>query len=334
MNDKKELTKKFIMVDMNDAMISTNDRYIIGTDANTTTYTGTLVIEPVIETVQSQFVDADVTVNIKSYVPTIEGTITCMDGYTTTVSIINTSDQTIVANDVLEAGEHTLAYQLPSLISAKSYDMTVTCTNGTEELSTVSVTIDSSIILVSISGTVTVTDGVTFDVGVQSNNSSLVDKNATISSNKDVSVTIPNIISNTSYHLTAKGYATVVETPPVIPPEIDEPMCEYMISGNAGDVVSVIANAYNVTTFEDKVYELKYDSQQIEASSLYGAYFEDSLEIGTKGNIEIVSFQPGEIKFKIVNKEIPSGKTWSGILNIFKFKFNQNYSGNSSVKIY
>ena len=45
-------------------------------------------------------------------------------------------------------------------------------------------------------------------------------------------------------------------------------------------------------------------------------------------------FQPGEIKFKIVNKEIPTGKTWSGILNIFKFKFNQNYSGNSSVKIY
>lgn len=42
MNDKKELTKKFIMVDMNDAMISTNDRYIIGTDA-LATCTGVLI---------------------------------------------------------------------------------------------------------------------------------------------------------------------------------------------------------------------------------------------------------------------------------------------------
>lgn len=124
-----------------------------------------------------------------------------------------------------------------------------------------------------------------------------------------------------------------VVTPPVTPPDGDEQEFAYMISGNAGDVVSVVANANNITSFEDRIFELNYNKEQVEVTSLYGTYFEDSLEIGTRGNIEIVSFQPGEIKFKIINKEIPTGKVWSGVLNIFKFKFNQNYSGNSLMNI-
>lgn len=42
MSEKELLTKKFIMVDMNDAMISTDDKYIIGTQA-LATCTGILI---------------------------------------------------------------------------------------------------------------------------------------------------------------------------------------------------------------------------------------------------------------------------------------------------
>jgi len=300
--------------------------YKVGSDSGADVYTGIITIVSQTEMVRREFIDANVNVNIVNYVPSISGTITCVEGKTATINIVNTTDNQVIANDVLTEGVHNISYRLPSLISAKKYTLIVTGCNGTQDLGLLSVTIDSSVLLVTISGSVDIADGVIMDVSVQSNNTGLIDKSATITKDRTLSVTLPNIVANTSYHLTATGYELV----PVVFPEDKVLREEYVVSGKAGDSFKITVTGTYLSPF-DEVFNLEYDSAQIKPTNLFGAYYEDSLQPGIKGDVEIISYEPGLIQFRKVNRGIPNGKLWSGVLNIFEFEFNHNYSGNTTV---
>ena len=83
----------------------------------------------------------------------------------------------------------------------------------------------------------------------------------------------------------------------------------------------------------DRTFELSYDATQLEAVSLFGAFADDTLEIGQKGNVEIISYTPGKVIFKLHNITIPDGKVWSGAMNLFKFKFAEGHTGGSALII-
>lgn len=105
------------------------------------------------------------------------------------------------------------------------------------------------------------------------------------------------------------------------------------VSGIAGDVVSVVAKGQNISSFTNKTFELEYDPTQLHAVDLFGFSSAESLNIGQEGNVEIVSYTPGRIAFKVNNITVPTGKVWNGVLNLFKFKFAADHNGGSILSI-
>ena len=294
----------------------------LGSDSEAEKYTGSIRYEKQVIPVTNKFADIDLMLRIQSYVPYIEGNIECADGKTMAVSIKNITDGTTIVNDVMKGGNHIVAYQLPSLISAKEYIMTVVCYHGVQELFNMNINIDSSILTVSAEGSIDVTSGIRLNSTLRSNNSDLINKSVSITEDGNVNVTLPNIIANTSFTLTADGYET-------ISPVVKNYKCN--VTGRAGDVFNMTAVGNNIASFDNKTFMVTYNDEQIEAVSLYGKEDVDSLVPGITGNVEIKSYNPGEIRFGIVDTEVPEGELWNGILNIFKFKFKSGYSGNTEI---
>lgn len=302
--------------------------YRVGSDSCKSVYIGTITIGPNPNKVQYQFVNADVDVNIVNYIPSISGTIECGEGKTVEISIVNTTDNVVVSNEILTQGVHNVSYQLPSLLSGKHHSLIVTGNDGDRDLAVLTIDINPLLLSVEIGGHINISDNVTMDAAVQSNNTGLINKNITISESREISVTIPNILSNGSFHLTATGYEMVD-----VKPANKTISYEYVASGNCGEQFRIIAGGHNIISFNN-IFTLEYNPEQISPVSLYGMYYNDSLDIGIKGDIEILSVEPGKIKFRKINKQLLDGHAWTGVLNIFKFKFNENYSGNSTIYIH
>lgn len=74
-------------------------------------------------------------------------------------------------------------------------------------------------------------------------------------------------------------------------------------------------------------------SGQITVENLVAQRYGTALTPGSYGNVQIVSYEPGKIVFKPLLGVIPTGGTWSGVLNIFKFKFSSNYSGPTQLSL-
>ena len=303
--------------------------YKIGNDAGLPLYEGVLSYAG--QKVKTKFVDADVTVSINGYVPGVAGTLSCIPGTTVTFRIVNVTDQTEIAHDSITAADdvYHLSYTLPSLLKPKTYTVEVTCTDGARNLAVMNVEIASSTVLVSLSGTAAMADGVSMDARLQSVNTGLIDKSATVTGSKTINTTLPNIISGASYHLTAQGYEDRVSAPPN--PEVTEAV--YEVTGTANQEVKVIAKGTNITTFADRTFTLEYNPEQLQAASLFGIYREDTLEPGQKGKVNIQTYEPGKIVFSISDSIIPAGKVWTGMLNVFKFRFAPNYSGTAALTL-
>lgn len=313
--------------------------YRLNSSADTTVHSGTIEYTSGLVKEQRKFVEADVDVTISGYRPVVTGTICCTEGKTIELIIKNTTDDTVISNEIItsEDGVFNISHTLPSLLNTKEYEVTVVCSENNTELANLSVVIDSSILLVDISGTATTADNVSVNAQLQSVNTGLIDKNATFTGNESLSVTIPNLVSNASFHLFAEGYETVAVEPsdpekPIVPePEITEYV--HTVNGIANETFKLIASANHVISFDDKVYTVEYNDSQIELVSLFGNEYEDVVVTGKKDNVNILSHQSGVITFEMKDIEIAEDDEWSGILNVFKFKFKPNYTGETSLKI-
>ena len=270
--------------------------------------------------------EADLDIVLSNYVPTVSGTISCFPGKEVEIYAKNITDNKVIRWISIQAedGSYHFSTTLPSLISAKEYELSIVCKDESGVLASTSVVIDSSIILVSVDGTITTTDGVTMDIRAKSSNTNLIDKSTTISGTRSVSEIIPNLIANAAIEFSAVGYEEYR-------PGVDGATCS--VVGVAGDMVSVVAKGQNIESFEDRLFMLEYAAAQLELVDLFGLSFEPTQIVGQEGNVEIVSFTPGCIVFKIHNIDIPSGKVWNGVLNLFKFKFAPNHTGGSVLSI-
>ncbi|MGN0178547.1 MAG: hypothetical protein ACI4DY_03780 [Monoglobaceae bacterium] len=311
-----------------DNLPSGNYMYRVGSNSSAQVYTGTIAYEGRKENVM--FVDANLNISINAYVPSISGTVVCPSDISMVFSVFNSTDNTVIANETVtyEDGEVNLAYTLPSLLSPKNYTAEISFINETGEIGNISISIDSSILTVNVTGSVMVSNDVTLDVRMKSVNTSLVDKSTTITEDRSVSVTIPNIIGSTLYNVSLKGY----EYRNVFSATAPSAAAEYIVSGNANDEVKIAASASNIASFSDREFILEYNSNQIIPISLFGLYKENTVGTGQMGYVNITECSDGRIVFTI-DRTIAQGEEWSGILNVFKFKYKDDYSGQSTITL-
>ena len=158
-----------------------------------------------------QFMDADVKVSINAYTPTITGTVSCIEGKTITLDMRNKTDNTIIASEKITSanGVFNLNYKLPSLLKAREYEIVLSCVEGDTVLADASVIIDSSILALDLTGKVSTAKNVDIKGSLKSVNTGLIDQDVNFTGTKEVSATVPNILSSASFQLKAKGYETV-----------------------------------------------------------------------------------------------------------------------------
>lgn len=319
---------------------SGNYNFTVDADADVEPYHGVLIYESTVEVIDSQFFDGNIIVSVSSYVPTIAGNVSCIDGKEITFNVINSSDNTVIAQDTVtsEDGIYNLNYVLPSLITGKDYKVTISCANETKSLFRIDVEINSSIILVEISGDIQVADNVKLETNVQTTNSNLINKSATITSNKSISTTIPNLVANMSCYVTLRGYeAVIVDNNPEPEPEPDpepdpEPLpdadetfqtieTEYPVEGGVGSLDRVMVNISNIPMLHEKVFTINYDSTCLELIDVCS--FTNTKELSTGSivgtYIEILSVADGQVRFKI-NKTFSDKVVTSGVINMMTFK--------------
>lgn len=299
--------------------------YKIGSDSDAVVHTGTIVYHGGIPEQSRKFVDADIDIALSSYVPSVNGTITCMTGKNIVINIVNVTDDIVIKSETITAqnGVYELSCTLPSLVYSKTYRLSIVCNDDNGALMSISADIISETYKVTVNGSVTTADDVTMNINAKSTNTDLVDKSGTINGTRTESITIPNLIPSAAFEVSVNGYERYYPA---------EEYATCAVTGVAGEEVKVVAKGWNISSF-DRMFELSYDATQLEALSIFGAFNDDTLEIGQKGNIEIISYIPGKIVFKIHNINIPSGKVWSGAMNIFKFKFAEGHTGGSILNI-
>ena len=158
--------------------------FAVGSNSMAAVYRGSFLYEGKKE--YKKFVNADLNIAIDGYIPTVTGVMSSFDTSHTVFKVTNITDNTVIANELVNAGdgEHTISYTLPSLAEPKKYTADILFVDGTEDLGSVKITIDSSVITVKASGNITVGDDVKLDIQLKSLNTGLIDKSASVTSNK------------------------------------------------------------------------------------------------------------------------------------------------------
>ena len=109
--------------------------------------------------------------------------------------------------------------------------------------------------------------------------------------------------------------------------------CDFTTSALLGDTVQLNLEAANITDLKNKEFTIEYDTEDYEVTDLCMLTLgkETKRNQVMSPNITITENLPGKISFR-VNRDIPSGKRLSGILNSIQLKSKKNNSKN--VKFY
>ena len=295
-------------------------------NSNTLPYTDVLNYKNIEHTITRQFVNTDISVNVNGYIPTIQGTLSCIEEKSTTISIINTTNNTVIAEDTVTAddGVYNLNYTLPSLLLGKKYSITISCLEENSTLVYVHAIIDSSVVLVTVSGEIQLADNVRLDTQLQSPNIESLNKNTSVTENRTISATIPNLVAYMSCNLALQGYETI-DNPELNPvPDENEPVqivSTYNAAGEINSLFYLIVNIKNIPYLSSHIFTLEYEPAKIELADACAFTQETETTSGVipGTNIEILSAESGKITFRI-NEELPSNKVSSGVVNLLKFK--------------
>lgn len=162
-------------------------QYKISTDTVSSPYKGTFTYQSIRQS--RKIIDGTMNLIIDSYTPRIEGSIECGIGKNVTINITNTTDNIIVANDIIFAanGVCDISYVLPSLILANDYTVTISCNDYEKNMATIQLAVSSSILLVSASGTISTAENVTLNLQLKSVASEFIDESMTVNGTKTLS---------------------------------------------------------------------------------------------------------------------------------------------------
>jgi len=112
-----------------------------------------------------------------------------------------------------------------------------------------------------------------------------------------------------------------------------------LLSGNQTQILAEVGRYYDITVAVNQVTDfnnmeitLTYDANIFELEDISSLTKQKELTVGSINEIGITvtSISAGEIKFK-ADKNITSGKAWSGILNVVRFKAHTTGEGMISV---
>ena len=274
----------------------------VGSDTGAEPFDGVLVYGMSDNTAEKQFFDGNIVVSVSSYIPTITGNISCIDGKEITFNVINSSDNTVIAQDKItsEDGIYNLNYALPSLVTGKDYTVEISCEEDETSLFNIDVEINSSIILVSVSGDVEIADDVKLAVRAKTSNSDLIDKSATFTADGAVAVTIPNLVANVSCDISMQGYETMPKKPAVdLFTKLEKFKIEWLYTATVGKFYSAGGNLYSyINNSELKLFE-DIEAKFIVSHGDY-VYFSNMRENGRiyrcdkdGGNLTLVSKDSG-----------------------------------------
>lgn len=281
--------------------------------------------------VEKEILNNDINVSISAYKPTITGSLECFEGRELEMVILNTTDNTEIANEVILSnnGVFNFTYELPNLIYPKNYKILIECKNGEESLMALDVEISSSTITVSASGNITLAENVRMAGIMQSANTDLLNKEFNFTNSKSVSLTIPNLVASMACNMSFKCFETV----PEISDEETIEETKHIVSGSAGSEILLNIFGNNIISLSNKEVTIKYNPQELEVTDLcqFTSLTDTSTGIINDTNIEILSLSEGEITFKI-NKEILENKVFCGLLNAISFRKINNE--NSEISYY
>lgn len=305
-------------------------KYAIGNTAGAEKYEGQFEYDSGEIEKLDQFIKADININISGYVPTIEGRIESLNDITTTLNIINETSQTTIANDVITSNDnvYSFSYSLPSLLKLTEYTVKFTCCDNQKVLANTSITIDSSILNIGIEGLINITENALINTSIESSNTDILDTTMQIEENKTFTASVPNIAAYASFHLIVQGYVKEY----VFPSTPDVPSVIRTLSGKANDVVNVAVSSRAASSFSGRTFKLEYNPQQIQLISIFDNDYSDIIVQNNKDDVEIVSKKDGEIIFRVYT-QINGARKWSGIINLFKFRFLPNYSGSTTITL-
>lgn len=267
---------------------------------------------------EKRILNGDINVKISGYKPTITGSLECFEGRELEMVVLNTTDDTGIANEVIlsDDGVFNFMYELPNLVYPKNYEILIECKNDEKLLMTLEAEISSSTITLSAAGNLTLGENVRMTGAMQSANTDLLNKEFNITESESVSLTIPNLVASMECDMSFECFEKIPEGSDDKNEEI-----KFMVSGNAGDEVLLNIFGSNIISLEDKEISVKYTSSEVEIIDLckFTNAKECSVGVIDDTNVEILVAEEGEIRFKI-NKVIPENKIFNGLLNTISFK--------------
>ncbi len=183
---------------------------VIGTSADAGTYYGKLYYK----LSKDKFLSADLDISMSLYTPTLSGTISCTNGKTINLSILNITDGTTVSNETItsQTGIFNLNYTLPSLVSNKEYSILISCFEEDNTLIELNCVIDSSILTTAFTTNISLGNNIQLATSVQSDTLSMLTGETTLVENKTVSFEIPNLVPNASVDISVEGYELMPDT--------------------------------------------------------------------------------------------------------------------------
>lgn len=165
---------------------------------------------------RTKFMDANVTINISLYTPTVTGTITCESGRTLNVIVRNTTDGTTLFNESITSSDGTFKVNLtlPNLLRKKRIEVSMIGYNSNgRELVNLNAYVASTTTNLAIGGNVSTATNVVVDAEAKTNGFDLVDKAGSFSGSTTLQeYSIPNLVAIASATLKATGYETVATT--------------------------------------------------------------------------------------------------------------------------
>ena len=108
----------------------------------------------------------------------------------------------------------------------------------------------------------------------------------------------------------------------------------FTVQLEAGKTYNVMLNVGGITDFQDRTITVSYDPAKLQLIDLCAATKNKELAVGvlTELGITVTGVSAGEIQITC-DKTIPSGKEWSGILNVITFKALSSGSTNLEVEL-
>lgn len=158
------------------------------------------------------YADVDLGVKITLYSPKITGTISCEEGKTLTVKVLNTTDNTTIENRTITHadGKVNLSYSLPSLLRSKAYSVEIICVDDSDKTQLLNASVKISTgLTVSGKGTIFTSNNSDVDIHVSTVGTDLIDKQSVIKGAGALGLEIPNILISASAQISATGYENI-----------------------------------------------------------------------------------------------------------------------------